>query len=38
MIDLNIKPKKEEDTPVSTQILMLLPVLGVLFLAFVRAL
>ena len=38
MIDLNIKPKKEEDTPVSTQILMLLPVLGVLFLAFVSAL
>lgn len=38
MIDLSLKPKKEEDTPVSTQILMLLPVLGVLFLAFVRAL
>ena len=38
MIDLKKKQKKEEDTPVSTQILMLLPVLGVLFLAFVRAL
>ena len=38
MIDLNIKPEKEEDTPVGTQNLMLLPVLGVLFLAFVRAL
>lgn len=38
MIDLNIKPKKEEDTPIGTQILMLLPVLGILFLAFVRAL
>ncbi len=38
MIDLSLKTKKEEDTPVSTQILMLLPVLGVLFLAFVRAL
>ena len=38
MIDLGMRPKKEEYTPVSTQILMLLPVLGVLFLAFVRAL
>jgi hypothetical protein len=38
MIDLNLKPKKEEDTPVGVQILMLLPVLGVLFIAFVRAL
>ena len=38
MIDLSLKPKKEEDTPIGIQILMLLPVLGVLFLAFVRAL
>lgn len=38
MIDLNLHPKKEEDTPIGTQILMLLPVLGILFLAFVRAL
>ena len=38
MIDLNLKPTKEEDTPVGTQILMLLPLLTVLFLAFVRAL
>ena len=38
MIDLNLKQKKEEDTPVGTQILMLLPLLTVLFLAFVRAL
>ena len=38
MIDINLQPKKEEDTPIGTQILMLLPVLGILFLAFVRAL
>lgn len=38
MIDLSLRPKKEEDTPVGTQILMLLPLLTVLFLAFVRAL
>ena len=38
MIDLNLQPKKEEDTPVGIQILMLLPVLTILFLAFVRAL
>ena len=38
MIDLNMKPKQEEDTPVGAQILMLLPLLTVLFLAFVRAL
>ena len=38
MIDLNIKPKKKEDTPIGIQILMLLPLLTVLFLAFVRAL
>ena len=38
MIDLNLKPKKEEDTPIGMQILMLMPVLGVLFIAFVRAL
>ena len=38
MIDLNLKTKKEEDTPIGTQILMLLPLLTVLFLAFVRAL
>ncbi len=38
MIDLNLKPKKEEDTPIGMQILMLMPVLGILFIAFVRAL
>ena len=38
MIDLNLKPKKEEDTPIGMQILLLMPVLGVLFIAFVRAL
>ena len=38
MIDLNLKSKKEEDTPIGMQILMLLLVLGVLFIAFVRAL
>ena len=38
MIDLNMKPKQEEDTPVGGQILMLLPLMTVLFWAFVRAL
>ena len=38
MIDLNLKPKKEEDTPIGMQILMLMLLFGVLFIAFVRAL
>lgn len=38
MIDLNLKPKKEEDTPIGMQILILMLLLGVLFIAFVRAL
>ena len=38
MIDLNLKQKQESDTPVGAQILMLLPLLTILFLAFARAL
>ena len=38
MIDLNLKPKKEEDTPIGAQILMLMPMFIILFIAFVRAL
>ena len=39
MIDLNRKPKQtEKDTPIGAQILMLMPILTILFWAFVRAL
>ena len=38
MIDLNLQKKHEEDTPVGVQILVLLPLFTVLFVAFLRAL
>ena len=38
MIDLNLKPKEEKDTPVGVQILMFMPLFILLFAAFVRVL
>ena len=38
MIDLSLKKKEEKDTPVGVQILVLLPMFTVLFVAFLRAL